>query len=435
MRVIDYTAYRKYGGFCILHGIVFLCLILLSSPSTAYLSDSFEYIQAAQNLFHHGTWYAGDLQQPIQPLLEALRPPVFPIILFPSFVLFHSLPVYWVLQFIFSCTGLYFLWKIAHRLGFSAHIQSLLMLLYCILPTQYLYMYFVMSEVWFQCLWLVFFYIITLPTPFSTKRMYLISLVAAACIATKPIALLVIPIGLGYVLYIHRREGIKIVQVLFFPLLVYFFVSYTHYTKTKVFEFSSIAGHNLVNYNGYYFMLSEKGKAYTDSAVSANREAVATLSYPESRQYLQSRTIQYILDAPFSYALFHLKGMGTFFVDPGRFDAAQLVGETTNTGFLEALSAGKESILKQIQRISYPIAASMLVTLTIKLFLALSMVYSLFIKASYRHRPFLLLMGIVLCSALLTGPLGASRFWLPFMPFCLLWSAYGWTHVLSGRAI
>jgi hypothetical protein len=121
------------------------------------------------------------------------------------------------------------------------------------------------------------------------------------------------------------------------------------------------------------------------------------------------------LHNPFKYAVFHFKGIVGFFIDPGRFDLVN---------FFNLSNKNDSGLLNHINKFGVVSAIKFLFTHSFGLLLALAAIVlfkilkvSLFIRLLLQKKNINLYTGfviiIILYVSFLTGPLGASRFFMP----------------------
>ncbi|MEL7534532.1 MAG: hypothetical protein AAFN10_24715, partial [Bacteroidota bacterium] len=152
--------------------------------------------------------------------------------------------------------------------------------------------------------------------------------------------------------------------------------------------------------------------------------------YGESQRYLQAACFEVINQHKGDYIFFHLKGMFNFFIDPGRFDLYHFFGWETvgGEGLQIAFSrGGYGGVLNYL-------ADQPLGRLIFLLLIALANAFKLLCLLIF---PFLkkiplwdriLIVGMILYIAGLTGVSGASRFAVPLFPLLLVVSLSVFLH-------
>jgi hypothetical protein len=152
---------------------------------------------------------------------------------------------------------------------------------------------------------------------------------------------------------------------------------------------------------------------------------------------VQAACLGIIREHPGEYARLHLAGVLHFFLDPGRFDLYRFLSreDETGRGLLAEFSRGGYRGLLEHVRVSPP--AILALFGVILLFNGIKFVSLLFLatdgRVSLATRAFLLL--VVFYLALLTGPIGASRFSVPVHPLLLVAVVLGFERVLRCRVV
>jgi len=144
-----------------------------------------------------------------------------------------------------------------------------------------------------------------------------------------------------------------------------------------------------------------------------------------------------VLEHPVQYGIFHLKGSLRFFIDPGRFDLVTFFSleEAGSPGILYLLNQeGIGGVLKFIKKEGWALLSVLsLIALFKVVKITGFIIYLVKEKTQPAFRIFLaLLVGYL---ALVTGPLGASRFLLPVELYLIGGAVAGWSSLLLKKAI
>lgn len=389
-----------------------------------YLVDSSEYLIQAKNILSSGNFYSGDFQNEISIDLYTKRPPIYPLFIASAKLLFKSELFIIILQSVISISSIQLIRKAFLQIGYSTKSETLTLLLLLCSPAQMIYANMVMAETLFQFfISLIFYFVILFVNTKSYKYLIFINLIIVLSALTKPVMYLFVFPNLLIMLYISLKDkSFKPMLLGIIPIIMIQAFSYWNYKRTKCWHFSSIQTINLVQYNTYYFNVQRQGfeaaEVFLDNQIET---AKGIKSYPEKVQYLKQTSAQVIKDNPLDYIWFHVKGMIRFFIDPGRFDLSNYLGleEKGNVGFLNHLNKdGIGGVIKYLseQNMLLVIVIILLgIINTIKL--AGLVLISLEKKIDFRIRAFIIiLIGYV---AFATGPLGASRFAMPFIPIII----------------
>ena len=140
-----------------------------------------------------------------------------------------------------------------------------------------------------------------------------------------------------------------------------------------------------------------------------------------------------LMQEPFSYGLFHLKGSVRYFFDPGRFDLATFfqLSSADSPGLLNTMTGeGVIGVLRFLKAQGWGWVVLLGVIALFKLLKVTGFVIYLFRdRSKLPFRIFLVLLAGYL--ALVTGPLGASRFYLPVEMLVTGAAVSGWLLLLS----
>lgn len=407
-------------------GIIFLHLLFFGFQCYRMhllLDDSIEYLNESKNIIK-GTFYCGNTDLPINFDFYTKRPPLYP--LFLTFFSFFSNNLFLVILFqqLISIFNLYFIRRIATRLGYKKDKDWLFLCLLLISPSQFIYSNLIMSEVIFQFFLLLLLHEFILFTQFHyINSIIRFSLFLIAAILTKPVLyVFTIPAFLLFAFFAWKNKKPIYLLPALMPFLFILLYQYWNYERTGVFHYSSIQTINLVHYNTYFFQLNQKGESaanlWLDSTeIVANR----IQSYPERIRFLQGEASKVLKEKPISYLLFHLKGIFRFFIDPGRFDIVQFLRleDSKTSGILHELNkSGWENALSLLMKNGFWLLIVLLLIIIgnlIKIALFIRFLFQKNISLLIRFFVALLVFYI----AFMTGPLGASRFAMPLLPILL----------------
>lgn len=397
--------------------------------SNYYLRDSYEYLNAAANLKSRFLLYAGDLAQPINFYLFTKRPPAYPVFLLVLQWISTS-PV-WVIivQNLLSIAGIYLFRQLLVKFGYATRYDFIFLLLLVFTPSHFIYANLIMSETLFQFLLiLACWYLVKYLAEGSGTNGLWYSLILTLCVFTKPVFIFMIALNaLFWLVYSIRKSTFKPVLLSLIPLLFLLTYQYRNYRQTHVFEVSSITTINLVDYNTYFYLVKTQGKQRADSTISAiDGISKQKAGFAGEVKYKKQMAVHILLKNPLGYTLFHLKGVAGFFLDPGRFDLVN---------FLQIPSGGEDGLLYQLNQGGIKGALGFMLKHTWGLLFIIATVLLvnlikliLFVFFVFQRRVNIQIKGIIVLTilyiALLTGPLGASRFMMPVIPFyiggCLL---------------
>ena len=152
------------------------------------------------------------------------------------------------------------------------------------------------------------------------------------------------------------------------------------------------------------------------------------MSLADRTEYVEQRSVEILSKHWISYSIYHLRGVTFFFFDPGRFDIYQYWGMNNRKGFFNYISQyGVTGIPLLLHEIPINILIILFFIFILNLLFLFGSIGYLILVPNERNLK-LFIGGIVAYFALLTGPLGASRFRLPIFPYLLLSSIWGFEY-------
>jgi len=142
-----------------------------------------------------------------------------------------------------------------------------------------------------------------------------------------------------------------------------------------------------------------------------------------------------ILERPVKYGLFHLKGSVRYFLDPGRFDMVTYFNtqEADAPGFLQAVNEdGLKGVVRFLKQQGWGLMIILGLLVVFKL-VKISGFLLYLLRRNEQQQLKIFLMILVGYLALVTGPLGASRFLLPVELLIIGGAIKGWAPILLKR--
>jgi len=416
--------------------LLFLLSTQLNQP--AALSDSDDYLNASENLYWQGVLYCGDLSEPIVEEQFTRRPPFYPILLGAATLTGSRIPAL-LIQILISMASIFLVFKMflpnlqTVKSGKQAVIFATILLIAT--PAQFIYSNLIMAEILFQFLlvgmaWSVYNYLENKESRF----VWLFHLFLTLGMATKPVLFpfAIVCMILSLALFIKTKKKAFILALLF-PVVWIGFYSIWNYNRTGTAQYSSIQTANLVNYNFRYFLMGQEGSEYAAAEVDRLYDICGEeASYPEKNKCLEKGVRKIVLEQPLNYGIFHLKGSLRYFIDPGRFDLLTFLNleESGSPGILYVLNQeGIRGVFKFLKQEGWALLSILVLIALFKLVKITGfIIYLIRVKTGLPFRIFLaLLVGYL---ALVTGPLGASRFLLPVELFLIGGAVLGWSSLL-----
>lgn len=392
------------------------------------LQDSKEYLFAAHNLRESHTLYAWDLDEAYNPGWLTKRPFLYPTILAlagyascgsGSLFLFIT----YLLQNLCSLLSISLALKIAKRYRDPLPpVYSVLFLLLSL--SQMIYANLIMTEIWLQLCLVVIAYLL-LVKPFTQRTILYTSLLLIASMALKPVMMFTaFCFPVYYLLRAFRKLKVVTMLVALLPLLFYFSSCKVNEVRTGYYHYSSISNYNLLHYNTYAMLLNKYGMHAADSMVdSITAGSLRKPSYASQQIFVKQQCTELIKGHFWLYTYLHVRGMALCLLDPGRFDITQFFG-LPHTENLIYETNQQNRIGKIIGIFANPPGILLLVLMLFNLY----KIYIL-LRFCFRSRSSnpslsahdkLLILFFPVYILFFTGPIGTSRFAMPFIPFVLL---------------
>lgn len=386
-----------------------------------YVGDYKEYIAQAENIMNHGNWYAGDLNEKINPDLYSRRPPLYG---FAIFVIKSVAHTDYAVTFVQSClsilniAGLLKLLK-NHRFGIPRNKILLAILLF--FPSQFIYCNFIMSEIFFQTfLFWSFFYFVRFIRDCRASDALIFNILLALAALTKPVLYLFWILNTVLVLiFIFKTKGkfAPAVFALIAPAAVLAVCLY-NYGNTGYFHYSSLRHSNILEFHSRYLIINESG---LDSAIRKNEAEIAALDTitDHRTRSLETERLgrEVIMDNFGNYMRFYIRGGINFFTDPGRFDIGEFFEISPPKGagiYYRYLKDGYEGVIQYLLELPLLFIAYLGAVFLINILLIASSVSFVFDKRNSIYvRMYFLLLILYLCA--MTGIVGALRYKLPVL--------------------
>ena len=402
----------------------FFLLVQLKNHNL-YLRDSAEYLTEASNITNRGIFYCGSLDENINPSLYTRRPPLYPLFIGFSHLFFASDLFIILLQNILSVLSILLMRKTAMEWGYLRKTDHWVILALIFSPAQFIYAQLIMSEILFQfILVLAIRYFVLFLKKGRLNALIIYNFLIFLSAVTKPVMYLFLLPNLFFFFWITlRKKTVRPFLVSLIPVVLVFAYCFRNLEKTGKFSFSSIQTTNLVSYNVYYFLMNQEGKATADEVINdIYKKSNVIDNYGKQMDFLSGSARKVIMERPFAYGWFHIKGMFRFFIDPGRFDLVNFIhsSETGKNGFLYYLNTGGISGALRFLFSGGMGGLSLLlifIFLTNLVKLAGLVLFAFNRQVDWRLKVFLYLLLLYLAFA--TGPLGASRFAMPLIPLLI----------------
>lgn len=409
-------------GALLLHIAAFIWAI----THTVSLKDSNEYWNAAFNFSKNGTFYCYDLDQPLDYRGFTKRPALYPLFLW-------ILGKKWLVLLFqngLSLLNIFLAIRIFTTSEFNKISTKNFVLLLSITVfsfSQFIYANLVMADLFLQTLTILgVHYLIKGWQNLTPKTVIALLLVVIFAILTKPVAtfwIYALPIAVLW-MTIHQKKRIGKIALFtllaFVPILVHQGVSIKNKELTGLKHFSSISDINLLHYNTRYLLINKYGDAGKADEILAPLMAATPdkNTFVENTLAIRKACKDLILDNKWRYIKIHTLGALRMLVDPGRFDLYQFlkVDADDKSGLMEKSMKSNGGLISYVKKQPMVLLFTLLLVLCfnlIKLFYFVKFTFNKNEKSATR----IIVLAAVLYFVGITGPIGASRFLLPVLPF------------------
>ena len=403
--------------------------------SNAFTLDSYSYLKVAKNIVTHGHTYCANWPVDIVlPERFSFRTPGYPLFLALFNPAFFGFELVFLIQNLISIITCYALALFIREELKLSNKQAKVFLGICLVlfPVQCWYTRQVLTEIVFQS---TLFFSMLCAWKWQKERSQLNLMASAILMAIslliKPVLLYFIPIYMVYLLLICKRQFSWHYLMIFLPVLVWYSMASIHKKTTGLFHYSSIAYIHNINYNVKYSLAPEFGVAMADSIVKGiHQEANKKNNLTEKVQFLNDTALTVITKYPSNMALYYLKGLIGFWLDPGRFDIYQLLNIKQDKKQSFGVFTGQitpQSLIEKWRDYPFIIVIFMAINALGGILLLISFVYLLF--EPMLRKKFILFIMLVAYISIITGGVGALRFRLEILPFLILFFAYFYKHL------
>jgi hypothetical protein len=396
--------------FIMLHIIFYLFAINNGHPFT---KDSAEYLWQSFNISQHSSFYCGDLNAPVIQAWFNQRPPGYGFflsllginqmhfnysLLLAVQLLLSVLNGFVVYRFVKLLVGEKFStwWLIIPLLGF---------------PTQFVYSGMVMSEILFQTLLLLSVYFITILLKRGEMQFLWYSQWSiTAAFLVKPVLWMFPFVALISFLIYWFNKKVKIMAIITFaiPFVAIFWMFNYSYSKTGVYEFSSIQRKLMINYNSFAILSDSKGTDNAVRIISDLQDSVSSFSYVEKCKAIDHFNSIVLKENVLSAVKLECIGIMKFFLGHSRWDVSYFLSGKEPDAYNSNISSSDVTV-----KSSWMMYFVFNVIINFLVFVAfLKFLFSKDLPIKLRG----CIGSIVLYIALATGPSAASRFRLPIFP-------------------
>jgi len=393
-----------------LHLLFFLFAINNGHPFT---KDSAEYLWQSFNISQHSSFYCGDLNTPLIQAWFNQRPPGYGFFLSILGInqMHFNYPLLVAVQLMLSLLNGFIVYRFVKLLvGDNFSLWWLLIPLLGF-PTQFVYSGMVMSEVLFQTLLLLSVYFITILLKRGEMQFLWYSQWSiTAAFLVKPVLWMFPFVALVSFLIYWFNKKVKLMAIVTFviPFSVIIWMFNYSYSKTGVYEFSSIQRKLMINYNSFAILSDTKGQDSAVRIISSLQDSVGNFSYIDKCKSIDHFNKNVLRENVLSAAKLECIGIMKFFLGHSRWDVSYFLNGKEPDSF-NSNSTSNDITISNSWMIYF--VFSIIVNVIVLLaFLKFLLDKGLPIKLRG------CIGSIVLYLAVATGPSAASRFRLPVFP-------------------
>lgn len=389
---------------------------------SAKINDSDEYIHLAVNILDGNSFYSGGLEKTTDYRLFSKRTYGYPLFLQCNFI--HKIPIY-LAQSLLVLLCFFIGLSIIRRFNAQSITPVVYSIVFMSSIALFLHIGFALSDLLLTAL--VSLIAVSVYDK-SDVNWLVIGLLWGATLFVKPVILPSI-ILVPFIFFYVKRKFSSWKLVLWTPVIVFLITCTFQYFNSGVFEYSSISTINLSQYNAKLTI----SKAYGyDSAQQFSNDLITQIpateeEYESFKTEVSEKAIAVISDNFWSYLEVHTLGIVKMILDSGRFELFTFFGENTSEiSLTELIFAGDIQALKRAIEKNTALYITYLLLFVIRLFVLIGFVVSLWQWKKYWFFFFLIAYFLVI-----TGPVGAARFFLPVSVIFACLSAVGWESVFG----
>lgn len=379
------------------------------------LQDSEEFLNSSLSFQKDDNFYSGPRNQPLDYRQFSKRTPLYPLLISSLQSNHLHINYLFIIQIFIQLASLFIGFILLKNIHPQGKLPIVIMSVFILFtPSLFIYTQFIMADVWLQlfCM-LTALSLLKYLQKRNIQSMIALILFSTLAALTKPV-FLIASFALAILCGYHVVKSTKKFWIIlcFTPFVSWYSISNMNKHLTSVFHYSSIGYINLLHYNTNLFLVAKYGNAEAAKQLEPLMITPATKSeFKKNYRDVNTKCKEILLKNGFSYSIYHLKGVLYFFLDPGRFDLYNFFRvETTNSqGFLHK-GASFQKVKDMLN--SHPAIVTLLVLVFLgNLIKTIGFLGYIWINRSNKMVVFL--ASLVFYIALLTGPLGASRFALP----------------------
>ncbi len=410
-----------------------LFLLYAAISQHTHTRDSAEYLQQANNIIHHASFYCGDYDVAEKDLsLYSRRPPGYALFLIITTLFLQVNWLALLFQAALSVFNIYIGYKILRMVSPQKSRAWSYFIMFLFFPAQFIYGGAYMAEIPFQSsLLLCIFFLLRFEESNQVNKLYTSHLFAALAYLIKPIAifiwLLILFFSITSKSENRTSQHLALLAFFHFVLIGAFFTA--NYMHSGIAEYSGIGRKVIINYTVPAVLTYSYGEETARHKIDSLQESVSHLPYVMQCVQTDNFIRTTLLTRPLDFLYIQLSGITGFFLESCRWDLEMWLHGAEEAGRRPSLiSAWKANGLSGINQIFQKWSA-IFTLYYLLVFVASLLIFLFFIRGVFssgirrRFKVFLLL--IIAYFMLLTGPSASARFRLPVFPLIAIMAVAG----------
>lgn len=398
-----------------------------------FLKDSAEYLNQSHNLLNHGSWYCGNMNETILPQLFSLRPPLYGFFIMLLHLIMKSNIMIMISQSVLSMINIYLACRIVGSLIPTTLNINYFLCPFLFFPSQFIYANMIMPEMLLQSFVMLAVY--SLLQYFNNKNIsafVFYQFFIAVALLVKPVFFIFPFLSLLFFLLIkiNTKHKLLLTTCHSIPITAILVVSYINFQHTGVFEYSSIPGKLLINYDARLAAAYNEGDAIALQQIDSIEAYAKQLpSYREKVEYIKDGAINMIKNNSSAFIILNFKGIINFFIDHSRYDMESFSGkipEENQAGWHSAFKQdGLKGIVHYVSGINFFYFIYLLLSIIVNFILFIGLFRFAALKEIPLQRRFVIL-SFIFFVAFFTGITGSSRFRVPVFLLIVAANVVSW---------
>ncbi len=413
-----------FSGLLLLHGLFFL---FAYRAGNIYLTvDSTEYLNQADNIKYHASWYAGKWDQPHDDFLETRRPPLYASFLFLVKSVVDNDYFVLALQNLISIFCLLLAYYLAQFIANKEINPFYFLMPLLFFATQFIYANMIMADVLFQlCLMSAVFFFYRFAVNGKAHGFLWFNIMIALAILTKPVMYLFWVVIAVVTLLLYAKNNLKLKNTFYsaIPFAVVMLLSFYNYRQTGLFHYSSV-NQKFISEYGAYLSVGERGNEVAQNKIdSLLAVAKAQPDFKSYSTYLDEESETLIKQNFGRFVMAQTKGMLQFFIDHGRWD---LYAFFINPDYVQKKGIqyyfrqdGLTGVFIYLKTFNLLLLVYLIFTTAVNIFLAYTL-FRFFLRTRTNYVLRLMIACLIFYQAIFTSVVGCSRYRMAIYPMLLI---------------